>query len=814
MDDITAWHLQKHKGVRWQVIFFLFLFWFCDSVSGELHYSIAEEMRKDTAIANIAKDLGLDAQQLSLRRPRIVSRVSEKYFYVSLENGNVYIKDRIDRESICARTGTCFLTFDVVVENPLSVFKVKLEIHDINDNSPMFFHETIKLEIIESTLPGTTFILQNAQDPDIGTNSVQTYKLNDNKYFSINEKTRSDGSKFPELVLEEPLDRETQNIHELILTAFDGGNPIRSGSALIKVIITDVNDNVPIFAQDVFKVTISEKIQINSIVAVISASDKDEGSNAEITYSFSELSESVFQTFNIHPTMGEVKTKAILDFEITRGFEISLQATDGGGFVAHSKLLIEITDENDNAPEISITSFSTPILEGTAPGTPIALIQVHDQDSGVNGEVDCHIMGDIPFDLLASSDSYYRIVTTSDMDREAISHYNITVVATDRGSPQLSTRHTIQLEILDVNDNAPVFIKSTYFAYVPENNLPGTTLYSIHASDIDYGDNSKVVYSISSTNTEGFPVSSFLSINIETGVIYAQRSFDYEQHKEFAIVITAKDNGSPSLSSNATLMIHIVDQNDNAPKILYPSVESGDSTVIEMVPFASRQGSLITKVVAIDADSGHNAWLSYHFIQIPEPSHFTINQHTGEIRTSRIFHEKDVLKHKIVVMVKDNGTPPLSATSTLNFIVGDSFQQVFPKLGNKLIDDSSNLHMYFIISLALITLLFILTVTLVIISKCKESKRSQAIDSLSTNIYSQVDPRMFSQHTNGTLPLPYAYNVCVALDSTENDFTFLKPNEDVPIDNLIDADDLGLGNTNVKESLGISSSAQVSFMND
>ncbi|XP_053321589.1 protocadherin gamma-B1-like isoform X18 [Spea bombifrons] len=788
---MAAMKTQACKGTRWQVIFYFL----CYSVSGQLHYTIDEEIRKDSVVANIAEDLGLDINQLADRKFHIVSRISEKYFSINLKDGNLHIKDRIDRDTMCGRSATCFLTFDLVVANPVNIFRVSIEIQDINDNSPRFFHDSINLEIIEFSLPGTRFVLSNAEDTDIGVNSVQTYKLNDNQYFSLSEKTTSDGSKYPELVLEKPLDRETQQYHDLILTALDGGNPIRSGTASIRITIIDGNDNFPIFGQEVYKVTISENTPTNQTVLHLSATDKDEGTNAEITYSFSKTSGDMLDigVFSINSTTGEIKTTRQLDFEMTNSYEMTVQAKDGGGLVAHSKILIELLDENDNVPEISITLLSSPISEDSLPGTVIALIEVHDQDSGENGDVECQIQEEVPFDLLLSSDSFYRIVTKSALDREKISNYNIIVLATDRGSPSLSSKKVIRLEISDINDNPPVFMKSSYFAYVPENNLPGASIFSIQASDLDTGDNAKVLYLISNSNTEDFPISSYFAINIETGVLYAQRSFDFEQHKQFVIEVTATDNGSPNLSSNVTLIIHIVDQNDNAPKILYPSPESSGSALFEMVSLASDQGSLITKIVAVDADSGHNSWLSYHFIRVSELCPFSISQQTGEIRTSRAFQEKDVLNHGVVVMVKDNGDPCLSATVTLSFIVTDNFQQVLPNLNNQFNSEETktNLQMYLVIALVIISLFFVLTIMLAVLSKCKELKPPSSFGSLSTNLYSQVDPRMISQYTNGTLPLPYSYNVCVALESSETDFTFIKPPQNVPVTNLIDADNTG-----------------------
>ncbi|XP_041444731.1 protocadherin gamma-B5 isoform X21 [Xenopus laevis] len=802
---------QTCKGFSWQVKFFFLFSWLCHSVSSQLHYSIVEELKQDSVIANIVNDLGLNIKEVKSRRLRIVSRVYEKFVSVNLGNGNLYVKDRIDREALCRKAPTCFLTFDAVVENPLNIYSVKIEIQDMNDNSPIFFHDTITLEIIESTTPGTHLVLQNAEDPDIGINAVQSYRLSDNQYFTLNENISIDGSTILELVLDKPLDRETVNFYQLILAASDGGNPVRTGTALIKIIITDSNDNLPMFTQQVYKVSISESAPINSTVIIVTATDKDDGTNAHITYSFSKTAENAFHTnmFSINPDNGELKTKGHLNFEVTKHYEMSIQAKDGGGLLGQSKVLIEIIDENDNAPEISIASLSIPIPEDSLPGTLIALIEVHDQDSEENGEVECQIVGASPFQLVTSSIRYYKIVTTSTLDREKVPYYNITILATDRGSPQLSIIKYVKLDISDVNDNAPVFQKPTCAAYLPENNLPGASIYRIHASDPDTGENAKIIYSISNINTEDFPVSSYFSINIETGVLYAQRSFDYEQHKEFQINIMAKDNGSPPLNNNVTLIIHIIDQNDNIPHILYPSTESGSSPTYEMVPFASVQGSLITKVIAADLDSGHNSWLSYHFIQMSEPPAFSISQYTGEIRTSRMFQEKDILTHKVVVMVKDNGDPSFSVTVTLSIYVGDHFQQMVPKINNKFNDGdpSSNMqNVYLVIALALISLLFIITIMLVIVSKCKESIPPPEFPTLNTNLYSQ--PNMVSQYKNGTLNLPYSYNVCVALDSSESDFSFLKPSQHVPVDNLIDADNSGLGNETSKETLSPVEQAQ------
>ncbi|KAM4677091.1 protocadherin gamma-B5-like isoform 7-T7 [Discoglossus pictus] len=538
------------------------------------------------------------------------------------------------------------------------------------------------------------------------------------------------------------------------------------------------------------------------LVIDLNATDLDEGINGQITYSFSKIPKNAQQTFTIDSQSGEIKTKSELDFEKTKAYEMIVEAEDGGGLVSHCKVVIQIVDANDNAPEIILTSVTNPIPEDSSPGTVIALINIRDIDSGENGDVSCKIPDSLPFNIISSSRNYYRLVSKNMLDREQISEYNITIEATDKGSPPLSNLKIIRLEISDVNDNTPVFEVKSYTVFVPENKPPGSSIYTVHASDVDLGVNAKIIYSIVNKNTNDIPVSSYISINSMTGDIYAQRQFDYEQLREFEIKVVAKDNGSPPRDNNVTVKICIIDQNDNAPKILYPSTGVDGSALFEIVPPSSNPGYLVTKVVAVDADSGHNAWLSYHFLQVQEPSYFTIDQSSGEIRTSRYFKESDTLRHKVTVMVKDNGSPHLSSTVTLSLVVTENVQQEITEIHTQPqeSDSQSNLNIYLVVALVLISFLFTLTVMLAVISKCRKSNYPKSFGTLPTDMYSQVGYRYPANFNNATLTLPYSYDICVALDSTQNEFAFLKPAKSVPTDNLIDADDSGIGNNSLNDS--------------
>ncbi|XP_041442040.1 protocadherin gamma-B1 isoform X15 [Xenopus laevis] len=795
----TEWPL------KWQVGYFLLFSWLCKAITGQLHYSISEEEKKGFLVGNIAKDLGLSIRDLAERNFRISSVTAEHFFNVNLENGNLYVSDRIDRESVCEMTPICSLSLEAVIENPLNVFHIEIEIQDINDNAPIFSKAIMNLEITELTHPGARFILGDAVDPDIGINSLQAYNISENEYFALNVKTSSDGRKIPELVLERPLDREKQSALQIDITALDGGIPARTGMSVIKIVISDFNDNAPLFSKELYQVSLIESAPVNTLVIHMNATDADEGVNGHVTYYFSRITKAAQQKFTIDTETGEIRTKGTLDYEITKAYEMIVEAQDGGGLFSNAKVVIQIVDANDNAPEIILTSLSNSIPENSVPGTVIALVNIRDIDSGENSNVYCQLTDHLPFEITSSSSNYFRLITTSLLDREEMHGYNITIKASDRGSPPLSTTKTIELVLLDVNDNPPVFEQASYVVYIPENNLSGSSVFQVQASDPDLDNNAKITYLIVDTNTDHFPVLSYISINSMTGVLYAQRPFDYEQLREFTIRVAAKDNGSPPLNSTTTVTICIIDLNDNSPKILYPSTGAQDSAQFEIVPRSSNKGELVAKVVAVDADSGHNAWLSYEFLQGSEPSYFSIGQRTGEIRTLHVFPEKETMKHRVVVLVKDNGSPPRSATINLNLVVAENFQQDIPQINNEFQNSGSqsNLDIYLVIALALISFLFTLTVMLAIISKCRKSVHSQTFETfgtLPTGLYSEAGPKYPTNFHNATLTLPYSYDVCVALDSAEKEFAFLRPLQSVPTENLIDTDDSGIGHKSLNDS--------------
>ncbi|XP_034959274.2 protocadherin gamma-B5 isoform X16 [Zootoca vivipara] len=764
------------RSLRRQVPLLL-LFSLCGQIASEqIHYSIPEEMEKGSIVGNLAKDLRLNNGEIGNDNLRILSLGKKQYFTLSAENGNLYVRERIDREELCGQTAFCSINFEVVVGSPMNIFHVTVEIQDINDNAPHFVNGDIKLEISESSLQGTTFLLGQAEDPDLGVNSLQDYNLSTNPYFILDVREIEGGKKYAELVLNKQLDRESESSFQLILTALDGGKPAKTGTAKIWITVIDANDNPPVFTQKVYTVKLKENAPKGSSVVQVKATDRDDGSYAQINYSFSNIPESARQKFYLDPQDGTIIVKEVLDFEETEGYVMAVEARDGGGLVAHCKVEITLLDENDNAPEVILASLSSPVPEDSEVGTLVALINVNDRDSGDNGKIACDIQHTLPFKIISASNNYYKLLTDAPLDRERTPEYNITVTATDKGNPPLSTYKTITLQISDINDNCPAFEKPYYTVYVPENNPSGSSIFRIKASDPDVDQNAQITYSIRNSITEGLPLSSYLSINSETGTIYAQLSFDYEQVREFQVEVRAEDRGSPRLSSNATVRVCILDQNDQSPQILYPSQGVEGSSLFEMVPRSAEEGYLVTKVVAVDADSGHNAWLSYYLLQATEPGLFSIGSHTGEIRTSRAFLERDAVKQKLIILVKDNGQPPLSATVSLNLVFAENFQEALPEISHQPNDSEyqSDLQFFLVLALALISFLFLLTVILAILMKIRRSGNPKFLQCFAAVPHSNNTVIFPPNYEEGTLP--YSYQLCLSSESRVQEFTFPTPN--------------------------------------
>uniref|UniRef100_A0A8C9Q904 Cadherin domain-containing protein n=1 Tax=Spermophilus dauricus TaxID=99837 RepID=A0A8C9Q904_SPEDA len=737
-------------------------------------FSVAEEMQSGSFVGNLAKDLGLEVDELSSRGAQVVSNDNKESLQLDINTGDLLLSQMLDREELCGSTEPCVLHFQVLMKNPLQFLRIELQVRDVNDHSPIFLEKEMLLEIPEHSPVGAVFLLESANDLDVGMNTVQNYTISPNSHFHIKMRVNPDNRKYPELVLDKALDYEEQQELSLILTALDGGSPPRSGTALVRVVVVDINDNCPEFQQPFYEVKIPENSILGSLVISVTAWDLDSGTNGEISYTFSHASEDIQKTFKINRKSGEISLTAFLDFETIESYSVIIQATDGGGLFGKSTVRIQVMDVNDNVPEIAVSSITSPIPENS-PEIAVMVFSIRDRDSGENGRTICSIPEDLPFLLKSSFENYYTLETEKTLDRESRAQYNITITVTDFGTPRLKTEHSIIILVSDVNDNAPAFTQVSYTLLVRENNQPAMHIGSVSATDRDSGTNAQITYSLLPTQDPHLPLTSLVSINADNGQLFALRALDFEALQAFEFHVGATDQGSPALSSQVLVRVVVLDDNDNPPFVLYP-MQNASAPCTELVPRAAEQGYLVTKVVAVDGDSGQNAWLSYQLLKATEPGLFGVWAHNGEVRTARLLSERDAARHRLVVLVKDNGEPPLSASVTLHVLLVDGFSQPYlplPEVAPERAQGDS-LTVYLVIALASVSSLFLFSVLVFVVVRLCRRRRAAPL-----GVYS-VPEGHFPGHLvdvsgTGTLSQSYQYEVCLRGSTGTNEFKFLKP---------------------------------------
>ncbi|XP_072812492.1 protocadherin beta-2-like [Vicugna pacos] len=759
---------------RQVLIFFVFL-GITQAGSEPRHYSVAEETESGSFVANLLKDLGLEIDDLAARAPRVISKGKKMRLHFDRQTGDLLLNEKLDREELCGPIEPCVLPFQMLLENPLQFFQAEIRIRDINDHSPVFLDKEIVLKISESITPGTTFLIERAQDLDVGSNSLQSYTVSPNSHFHLKLQESPSGTVLPQLVLNKALDREEQPEIRLILTALDGGTPPRSGTTIVRIEVLDINDNAPEFAKLLYEVQVLENSPIGYQVAIVTARDLDTGAYGEISYVFSQASEDIRKTFRINEKSGELLLTQELDFESIQNYTLNIQATDGGGLSGSCVVFVQVMDLNDNPPELTMSTLINEIPENLQE-TIIAVFSVSDPDSGDNGRMVCSIQDDLPFILKPSVENFYTLVTNRALDRETRSEYNITITVTDMGTPRLKTQHSITVLVSDVNDNAPAFTQASYTLRVRENNSPALHIGTVSATDTDAGANAQVTYSLLPPADPHVPLASLVSINADNGHLFALRSLDYEALRAFEFRVGAADRGSPPLSSQALVRVLVEDDNDNAPFVLYP-LQNTSAPCTELLPRAAEPGYLVTKVVAVDGDAGQNAWLSYQLLKATEPGLFGVWAHNGEVRTARPLSERDAARHRLLVLVKDNGQPPLSASVTLHVLLVDGFSQ--PHLPPPEAEaeaaaaaPADALTVYLVVALASVSSLFLFSVLVfVAVRLCGRGGAARAGRC-------SVPEGPFPGHLvdvsgTGTLSHSYQYEVC--LTGGSGTLKFLKP---------------------------------------
>ncbi|KFZ64434.1 Protocadherin-1, partial [Podiceps cristatus] len=577
-------------------------------------YRVQEEQPPNTLIGSLASDYGFpDVGHL------YKLEVGAPYLRVDGKTGDIYTTETsIDRESLreCQHLlpgEPCFLEFevsitDLILNSSPRLLEGQIEVLDINDNTPNFASPVLTL----------SFPIPLAMDRDSGPNGVASYELTAGpeaqELFGLQVAEDQD-EKQPQLIVMGNLDREQWDSYDLTIKVQDGGNPPRASSALLRITILDMNDNAPKFEKALYEAELSENSPMGHSVLQVKANDSDQGANAEIDYSFHQASDMVRRLLRLDRATGLITVQGPIDREDVNILKFSIMAKDKGANPksARTQVVVTIKDMNDNAPSIEIRGIGlvthqdgmANISEDVPVETAVALVQVSDRDEGENAVVTCVVAGDVP-------------------------------------------TNSLKVQVVDVNDNAPVFSQSFTEVAFPENNEPDDLVMEVSASDADSGSNAKLVYSLV---TDPSSKGSF-TIDPDSGEIRVKAVLDREQRERYEFLVVAADKGSPSLKGTASVAINVMDRNDNDPKFM---LSGYNFSVMENMPPLSPVGM----VTVIDADKGENARIQLSVEQ--DNGDFVIQNGTGTILSSISFDREQQSTYTFRLKAVDGGDPPRSA---------------------------------------------------------------------------------------------------------------------------------------------------------
>ncbi|KAK1904775.1 Protocadherin-11 X-linked [Dissostichus eleginoides] len=649
----------------------------------ERDYTVKEEQPENVRIGNLRKDLDLNLDP----NIRLSSPLQFKPVYktgdvplvrVEANTGEIFTTNhRIDREKLCSGVFAekrCYYEIEVAVlpDEIFRLVKIRFLIEDVNDNAPLFQSTVINISIPENTAINTRYPVPSAFDPDVGINGIQHYELVKSvSEFGLDIIETPEGDKWPQLIVQQNLDREQKDTFVMKIKVEDGGNPPKSSTAILQVTISDVNDNRPVFKDTELEVSVPENAPMGTSVAQLHASDADLGSNAQIHFTFSnQISASTKRHFSIDSSTGLITVRQSLDREVTPVHKLIVLASDGSSTPSRATVIVNVTDVNDNVPSID-TRYIINLVNGTvllsenAPlNTKIALITVTDKDADLFGKVACYTEHDVPFRLKPVFNDQFLLETAAPLDYETTREYAIKIVASDRGTPPLNTSAMVLIKIKDENDNAPIFPQPEIQLSIPENNDPSTQLIKITATDADSGHNAEIIYTLGPDAPDGF------NVDRRSGILSVGKRLDREKQERYSFTVIARDNGSASLQSNVTVRLIVQDLNDNSPAFTHPEY---NFYVPENLPLYGTVG-LIT---VTDADAGDNSVITLSVLNGKD--NFIIDPQTGVIKPNITFDREQQSSYTFMVKAVDAGQPPSSsyAKVTINVVDVNDNRPVF-----------------------------------------------------------------------------------------------------------------------------------------
>ncbi|KAK6173873.1 hypothetical protein SNE40_017252 [Patella caerulea] len=649
----------------------------CEDVT----YTIKEEQKPNSVVGNIGRDSKIhdmvtDVDFANLRYSLLTQgNAFSSFFTIDGVTGDLFAAKRIDKESLCPFTTACVLNIEVVASNQGSggVFfesiKIHINVNDINDNEPVFAQQRASIEISESVNIGASFSLTGAVDKDTGeNNTLKKYEiLPKDGPFGVGFNINIDGSSTVSIIVEKQLDRETKDSYTVTIIARDGGQPSRNGTMIVDINITDYNDNSPKFSDEIYNATVRENTPSQTVIQIVSAIDDDIGKNGEIFYRLSaRQSADIHRYFSMNAVSGAISIRTSLEYQTTENMKIIVEASDRGVPPKFSQAIVEVTviDTDNNPPQIRINMLSglinALILETASIGSPVAHMAVTDPDSGQNGVVNCYSQN-AAFDLRALDKNEYKIVVAKVLDYEESRSYLVTIMCEDSGNPPLNSSEYFTVDVLDANDNKPVFIQTNYAVSIPENNSINDTLLQVVATDADTNtENGRISYRL---QDDAYP---YFDINPSNGIVKARVVLDREDNASHIFHVLAMDNGIPKNTATAEVIINLLDINDEAPKF------EKDSYTFYV--YENRNANTIVgNVSAFDPDLGPGGLFVFTLAtsDFTTKLPFTISP-DGLLSTTRMLDSESQSQHVFTIFATDQGVvSPLTGSTRVTVVVLD-----------------------------------------------------------------------------------------------------------------------------------------------
>ncbi|XP_058506518.1 protocadherin Fat 4-like [Solea solea] len=607
-------------------------------------------------------------------KPSFTYRFSESHrlFAINGTTGVIYASSVIDREVLQSDV----INVVVLSSQPTYPTEVRIVVLDINDNSPVFPDASIVVSFKEDASSGRQVILDTATDADIGSNGVDhtTYRIvkgNERRRFRLDITVNPSGEgAFLHLVSTGGLDREVTPFYQLLVEVEDKGDPKKFGYLQVNVTIQDINDNPPVFDQDQYQTSVYEDAAVGSSVLQITASDQDEGANAEIRYFLDEGT-----PFQIDPKVGIITIKEGLDYESKKEYSLTIHAVDNGvpSLSGRTEATIKLLDVNDNDPVVKFRYFPTTskfasVDENAQIGTVVALLTVSDTDSSTaNGNISVSILGGNEqrhFEVQASPVPNLSLIkVASVLDRERISSYNLTVSVSDNGKPVArSSFASLVIFVNDINDHPPIFQETLYRVDISEDIPKGSYIKGVSATDGDSGQNANLRYSLVSGNALGW-----FSISENSGLVTSAALLDREVASEIVLNISAKDQGLQPKISYTKLIINITDVNDQVPTFTQSTYHV---SLVEHAP----AGTELALLSASDDDLGANGTIRFSFdAETPASVRelFRLDAASGRLSTAVELDREDQASYLLHVQAADAGSPPLHSVGKVNITLRD-----------------------------------------------------------------------------------------------------------------------------------------------